>query len=148
MASAGPYASLHLTPDRQSCQHPTTQLFTARMPFLPPNQQRQSTEGYISYCTAVNVSNKVNLAESKNYSHKPHSNMHLGMQGQQNWLPYVRFHKLTWFILKQIKFDLILPTERTQHKLLTVFSSLIHQHLMATNTPRIFEEILKRISKN
>jgi len=28
-----------------SLQHPTTQLFTGRMPFLPPNQQRQSTEG-------------------------------------------------------------------------------------------------------
>ena len=25
---------------------PTTQFFTGRMPFLPPNQQRQSTEGY------------------------------------------------------------------------------------------------------
>jgi len=25
--------------------HPTTQFFTGRMPFLPPNQQRQSTEG-------------------------------------------------------------------------------------------------------
>ena len=24
---------------------PTTQVFTARMPFLQPNQQRQSTEG-------------------------------------------------------------------------------------------------------
>jgi len=24
---------------------PTTQFFTDRMPFLPPNQQRQSTEG-------------------------------------------------------------------------------------------------------
>jgi len=45
--------------------------------------------------------------------------------------------------MKQIQFDLILPTDRTQHKLLTVFSSLIHQHLMATNTPCIFEEILK-----
>jgi len=29
----------------QPCQHPTTQFFTGRMPFLPPNQQRQSTEG-------------------------------------------------------------------------------------------------------
>jgi len=27
------------------CQHPTTQFFTGRMPFLPPNQQHQSTEG-------------------------------------------------------------------------------------------------------
>jgi len=26
-------------------QHPTTQFFTGRMPFLPPNNQRQSTEG-------------------------------------------------------------------------------------------------------
>ena len=47
MASAGPYASLHLAPDRQPRQHTTTQFFTGRMPFLPPNQQRQSTEGTI-----------------------------------------------------------------------------------------------------
>jgi len=45
VASAGPYASLHLAPDRQPRQHPTTGFFTGRMPFLPPNQQRQSTEG-------------------------------------------------------------------------------------------------------
>jgi len=45
VASAGPYASLHLAPDRQPCQHPTTQFFTGWMPFLPPNQQHQSTEG-------------------------------------------------------------------------------------------------------
>jgi len=45
VASAGPYASLHLTPDRQPHQHPTSQFFTGRMPFLPPNQQCQSTEG-------------------------------------------------------------------------------------------------------
>jgi len=30
---------------RQPRQHPTTQFFTGRMPFLPPNQQRQSSEG-------------------------------------------------------------------------------------------------------
>ena len=45
VASAGPYASLQLAPDRQPHQHPTTQFFTGRMPFLPANQQRQSTEG-------------------------------------------------------------------------------------------------------
>ena len=28
------------------CQHPTTQFFTGRMPFLPSSQQRQSTEGH------------------------------------------------------------------------------------------------------
>jgi len=30
---------------RQPRQHPTTQFFTGRMPFLSPNQQHQSTEG-------------------------------------------------------------------------------------------------------
>jgi len=30
---------------RQPHQYPSTQFFTGRMPFLPPNQQRQSTEG-------------------------------------------------------------------------------------------------------
>ena len=45
VASAGPYASLHIAPDRQPRQYPTTLFFTGQMPFLPPNQQRQSTEG-------------------------------------------------------------------------------------------------------
>ena len=45
MASAGPYASQHVAPDRQPRQHPTAPFFTGRMPFLPPNQQCQSTEG-------------------------------------------------------------------------------------------------------
>jgi len=35
------YASLHLAPDRQ----PHHSVFTDRTLFLPPNQQRQSTEG-------------------------------------------------------------------------------------------------------
>jgi len=44
-ASAGPYANLHLDPDTQPRQHPTTQFFTGWVPFPPPNQQRKSTEG-------------------------------------------------------------------------------------------------------
>jgi len=44
VASAGPYAKSAPHP-RQPRQHPTTQFFTGRVPFLPPNQQRQSTEG-------------------------------------------------------------------------------------------------------
>ena len=32
---------------RQPRQHPTTQFFTGRMPFLLPNQQRQTTEGNV-----------------------------------------------------------------------------------------------------
>jgi len=38
VASAGPYANLHLALD-------ITQFFTGWLPFLPPNQQHQSTEG-------------------------------------------------------------------------------------------------------
>jgi len=34
VASAGPYANMHLVPDRSSHQHPTTQSFTDQMPFL------------------------------------------------------------------------------------------------------------------
>ena len=45
VASAGPYANLHLAWDRQPRQHPTTQFFTGRMPFLLPNHECQSTEG-------------------------------------------------------------------------------------------------------
>ena len=57
VASAGPYASLHLAAEpcnQVTMQHLTTQFFTGRMPFLPPNQQHQSTEGII---TAVNNNN-------------------------------------------------------------------------------------------
>jgi len=53
VASAEPYASLHLAPDRQLRQQPTTQFFTGRMPFLPPNQQRQSTEGITNHQVKV-----------------------------------------------------------------------------------------------
>jgi len=43
-ASVGPYESVHLAPDRWPRQHPTTQIKGQR-PFLPLNQQHQSTEG-------------------------------------------------------------------------------------------------------
>ena len=54
----GPYASLHLAADNHAwCQHPTTQFFTSQMPFLPPNQQRQSTESQskVSWLKKINI---------------------------------------------------------------------------------------------
>jgi len=42
VASAGPYASLHLVPDRQPRQHLTTQFFTGRMLFLLSNRQSKA----------------------------------------------------------------------------------------------------------
>jgi len=47
VASAGLYANLHLTTDSHANMPPVS-FFTGRMPFLPPNQQRQSTEGKLS----------------------------------------------------------------------------------------------------
>ena len=44
VASVWLYASLHLIPDNHA-NIPPLSFFTGRMPFLPPNQQRQSTEG-------------------------------------------------------------------------------------------------------
>jgi len=44
VASAGPYASLCLTPENQASTGPLS-FFTSQMPFLLPNQQRESTEG-------------------------------------------------------------------------------------------------------
>jgi len=44
VASAGLYASLHLIPDNHANISPL-KFFTGRTPFLPPNQQRPSTEG-------------------------------------------------------------------------------------------------------
>ena len=66
VASAGPYASLHLAPDRQPHQHPTTLFFTGRMPFLPPNQQRQSTEGSTVNDVAKITEQEITLQISKN----------------------------------------------------------------------------------
>jgi len=65
MASAGPHASLHLAPDRQPRQHPTTQFFTGRMPFLLPNQQRQSTEGRLEVTKTI-----TNVGKIKNNKEK------------------------------------------------------------------------------
>jgi len=49
VASAGPYASLHLAPEGNHASTPLLSFFTGRLPFLPPNQQRQSTEGNATY---------------------------------------------------------------------------------------------------
>ena len=57
VVSIGPYASLHLAPDRQSRQHPTTQFFRGRMPFLLPSQQSQSTKGASTEGDKDNIKN-------------------------------------------------------------------------------------------
>jgi len=61
LASAGTYASLQLA---ERCQHPTTQFFTGRMLFLPPNQQRQSTEGKYMTRNEVNITLGINSKEN------------------------------------------------------------------------------------
>jgi len=44
----GPYASLQLTPDRYHASTSLLSFFTGLMPFLPPSQQCQSTEGTVN----------------------------------------------------------------------------------------------------
>jgi len=63
VASDGPYANLHLAPDKQPHQHPTTQFFTGWMPFLLPNQQCQSTKGLEENVTVKNLQNHGRLLE-------------------------------------------------------------------------------------
>jgi len=65
VASDGQYLSLHLAPDRQPHQHPTSQFFTGRMPFLPPNQQCQSTEGKST--EGKKITQKLKTKTAKNF---------------------------------------------------------------------------------
>ena len=52
---------------RQPWQHPTTQFFTGRMPFLPPNQQRQGTEEIMDAENSVKI---LNETHRKKYAQK------------------------------------------------------------------------------
>jgi len=45
VASAELYANLHLGQTDNHASNPPLSFFTGQMPFLPPNQQHQSTEG-------------------------------------------------------------------------------------------------------
>ena len=57
MASAGPYASLHLAPDRQPCQYLTTQFFTGRMPFLPPKERCLTVQQRCTWGVSLTILN-------------------------------------------------------------------------------------------
>ena len=98
VASAGPYANLHIAPDRQPHQHPTP-LLTSRMPFLPPNQQRQSTEGTYE---KQNTKNNIHLADQKLikiYSYQT-TNKQRQMSSRNNiCLVVLQSYVLTMFLL-------------------------------------------------
>jgi len=48
---------------------PTTQLFTGRMPFLPPKRQRQSTEGQsCHYLSDTKINSKAKIITVDNYT--------------------------------------------------------------------------------
>jgi len=85
VASAGLYATLHLAPDRQPCQHPTTQFFTDRMPFLPPNQQRQSTEGTFALQQAATLHNLFDTISDSLISKKYKSRYKKTISLTKNW---------------------------------------------------------------
>jgi len=49
VASAGPYASLHLAPDRQPRQHLTTQFLQAACPSCRPTNSVKVLKAYLEY---------------------------------------------------------------------------------------------------
>ena len=87
VASAGSYASLHLAPVRQPRQHPTTQFFTGRMPFLPLNQQHQSTEGTQCQTYSSAKLHKRKTRSRQQASTPKHTSMHRQMDNAKTPLP-------------------------------------------------------------
>jgi len=57
--SAGPYASLHLAPDRQPHQHPTAQFLQAGCPSCCPTNSVKALK-------AIGLTEKVKSQKSKN----------------------------------------------------------------------------------
>ena len=57
VASAGPYASLLLAPDRQPRQHPTTQVLTGR----PTNSVKALKANYVSFNTGLHITSLSSL---------------------------------------------------------------------------------------
>jgi len=65
VVSVGPYASLHVAPEITTPAPTPLKFFTGRMPFLPPNQQRQSTEGkYIQIDNKQKLMSTLNVIQS------------------------------------------------------------------------------------
>ena len=55
VASAGPYASLHLAPDRQSHQHPTTLFLQAGCPSCRPTNSVEALKAVNTLDTSSNI---------------------------------------------------------------------------------------------
>ena len=70
VASAWPYAKLTWPQTDNHTSTPPLKFFTGRMPFLPPNQQRQSTEGKYKYkYTKDNLNVNMNMQMEKKHVH-------------------------------------------------------------------------------
>jgi len=84
MASAGPYANLLLTWTDNHASIPPHSFFTGWMPFLLPNQQRQSTEDivHISITDFTALSSSTLLALVLMYKHLHLSSIHSTMPSQ------------------------------------------------------------------
>jgi len=62
VASAGPYAN-HIAPENNHASTPPL-FFTGRMPFLPPNQQRRSTEGDLQQLLRIGINDKTKYSKT------------------------------------------------------------------------------------
>jgi len=81
VASAGPYTNLHLAPENHAST-PHHSVFTGWMPFLQPNQQRQSTNSHKWY--TISVSNTVSC-HAKTLQQSPLRSRQQLAGGQVTW---------------------------------------------------------------
>jgi len=60
--------SMQVCTSLQTDNHASTPplVFTGRMPFLPPNQQRQSTEGLMYTCSNSEIDKRINVSKIAN----------------------------------------------------------------------------------
>ena len=80
LASAGPYASLHLAPERQPCQHPTTRFLQTGCPFCHPTNSikalKEITNAHTQIKYKTHIWRLVNLLVCCYYHKYNHGNRH------------------------------------------------------------------------
>jgi len=117
--------SQHLDPDTKPRQHPTTQFFTGRMPFLPPNEQRQSTEGTELQNIIMSSTCQQMTDLFSNYCCFPLNSYFFHMNQGQPVSPWV----LIFLLLCLFRKGISLSKHRREYNTLTVINDLA-QHFL------------------
>jgi len=70
MEAEAPTVRVGATPTGLKAPPPQPQFFTGRMPFLPPNQQRQSTEGTFSQFNDNDINTAIDFVKETHFYHQ------------------------------------------------------------------------------